>query len=162
MERFPGGRNTRLPQVSDAAGLCGCLSVNRLLFQPALLQKITPPPLSPPPHLSLSWRDVEMRPPPTLDLAGSSLGWRKREISAHTNTCTPLHTHTHTARTHMSEENLETVQVFLFSDLLFILTVLNFNSSPAVFMDSGEIFLSPSCFFEGLKHKYRGPGLLFG
>lgn len=33
-------RNTlRLPQVSDAAGLCGCLSVNRLLFQPALLQK---------------------------------------------------------------------------------------------------------------------------
>lgn len=36
----------------------------------------------------------------------------------------------------MSEENLETVQVFLFRDLLFILTVLNFSSSPAVFVNS--------------------------
>lgn len=44
VERFSGGqvihRNTlQLPQVSDVAGLCDCLSVNRLLFQPALLQK---------------------------------------------------------------------------------------------------------------------------
>lgn len=88
-----------------------------------------------------------MHPPPTLDLAGSSLGWREKRDQR-------------TPRTHMSEENLETVQVFLFSDLLFILTVLNFNSSPAVFMDSGEI-LSPSYYFEGLELKYRGPGLLF-
>lgn len=56
VERFSQGRNgLRLPQVSDAAGLCGRLSVNRFLFQPALLQKWLlhlPPPLTPP-HLSL-------------------------------------------------------------------------------------------------------------
>lgn len=45
-----------LPQVSDDAGLRRRLSVNGLLFLPALLQKRLlhlPPPLPPPPHLSL-------------------------------------------------------------------------------------------------------------
>lgn len=93
-----------------------------------------------------------MHPPPTLDLAGNSLGWREKR-DQRTRTCA--------RRTHTSEENLETVQVFLFSDLLFILTVLNFNSSPAVFMDSGGTSLSPSYYSEGLKRKYRGPGFLF-
>lgn len=62
-------------------------------------------------------------------------------------------TRTHT-QTHTSEENLETwqqIQVFLFIDLLFILTALNFNTSPAVFMDFGNIILFPSFF--GFAHK---------
>lgn len=48
----------------------------------------------------------------------------------------------------MSEEDLETVQVFLFGDLLFILTVLNFRSSPPAFVNSAEIVLSPFLLFK--------------
>lgn len=64
-----------------------------------------------------------------------------------------MYTHTHTLAdtdTHTSEENLETwqqIQVFLFIDLLFILTALNFNSSPAVFMDLCEIILFLPLFY---------------
>ncbi len=66
-------------------------------------------------------------------------------MRAHTLTDTYADAHAHT-----SEENLETwqqIQVFLFIDLLFILTALNFNSSPAVFMDLCEIILFPPSFF---------------
>lgn len=52
----------------------------------------SPPP--PPPRLSLLWRDVEMHPPPTLDLAGNSLGWSREERSVYSRTHSERHTYT--------------------------------------------------------------------
>lgn len=48
----------------------------------------------PPPRLSLLWRDVEMHPPPTLDLAGNSLGWSREERSVYSRTHSERHTYT--------------------------------------------------------------------
>lgn len=83
-----------------------------------------------------------MHPPPTLDLAGNRVlaGVEKRDQCAYTLTDTCADT-----RTQTSKENFwktwQRMQVFLFIDLLFILTALHFNSSSALFMNLYEIIL---------------------